>query len=105
MKASFLTIIFWRDIPSQVTARFGKKCVKKLLSHRFQETIDLAAMKANAHNNNDYLKHWRRSKPIECDADLEHELNKKIQDLEINYDDKKLETLIETGGYNLKKND
>jgi len=40
------TIIYWRDIPSQVVVQKGRKREKALLSSRFQEAIDRAAMRA-----------------------------------------------------------
>ena len=40
------TIIFWRDIPSQVVVKLGRASVKAQLSKRFMEAIDKAAMRA-----------------------------------------------------------
>ena len=41
-----LTVIFWRDIPAQVTAGKGRGAARAQLSERFQEAIDAAAMRA-----------------------------------------------------------
>ena len=41
-----LITIYWRDIPSQVIAKQGRKSVKIQLSNRFQICIDKAAMRA-----------------------------------------------------------
>ena len=44
-----LVITFWRDIPSMVEARRGRKDrAKRMLPDRFQEAIDGAAMRAGA---------------------------------------------------------
>jgi len=56
------TIIYWRDIPSQVVVQKGRKREKALLSlsSRFQEAIDRAAMRAGKGSSNAYLEQWRR---------------------------------------------
>ena len=37
------TIIYWRDIPSQVVVKQGRNSTKAQLSKRFMEAIDKAA--------------------------------------------------------------
>lgn len=62
--------IYWRDIPAQVTAKVGRNRAKKLLSPRFQEAIDRAAMRAKKSNADAYLDDWRReSQSKEGDMD------------------------------------
>ena len=41
-----LITVYWRDIPSQVMVRVGRDTSKVMLSQRFQEAIDRAAMRA-----------------------------------------------------------
>ena len=41
-----LTVIWWRDIPAQVTAKEGRTRTARELPPRFQEAIDPAAMRA-----------------------------------------------------------
>ena len=41
-----LTILYWRDIPSQVIVKAGRKSAKRELSERFIRAIDAAAMRA-----------------------------------------------------------
>ena len=41
-----LISIYWRDIPSQVIVKKGRKSAKIQLSERFQVAIDKAAMRA-----------------------------------------------------------
>ncbi len=38
-------IVYWRDIPAQVKARAGRQRATKPLSERFQQAIDIAAMR------------------------------------------------------------
>ena len=58
------TIIFWRDIPSQVIVQKGRLREKALLSSRFQEAIDRAAMRAGKGSSKAYMEDWRRDSRI-----------------------------------------
>ena len=51
-----LITIYWRDIPSQVIAKQGRKSAKVKLSERFQEAIDKAAMRAGRQGSDQYLE-------------------------------------------------
>ena len=42
-----LTILYWRDIPSQVIVKSGRNSAKRELSERFIRAIDAAAMRAH----------------------------------------------------------
>ena len=41
-----LITIYWRDIPSQIVAKSGRRSAKVRLANRFQDAIDRAAMRA-----------------------------------------------------------
>ena len=41
-----LIVISWRDVPAQVLVKSGRETAKVQLSHRFQEAVDRAAMRA-----------------------------------------------------------
>ena len=56
-----MTVIWWRDIPAQVTAREGRKQSKIVLHPRFQVAIDKAASRAGKRAYNDYIEEWRRT--------------------------------------------
>jgi hypothetical protein len=56
-----LTVIYWRDIPAQVTATDGSASVRVALPDRFQEAIDEAAMRLGDTGSDEYLSGWRRS--------------------------------------------
>jgi Virulence factor len=66
-----LTVLYWRDIPSEVIVRSGRQAAKRELSERFIRAIDAAAMHAGAKSADDYLADWRRSEPVACGDDLE----------------------------------
>ncbi|MCI0425499.1 MAG: virulence factor [Actinobacteria bacterium] len=93
-----LTVISWRDIPAQVTARHGREIAKRELSPRFQVNIDRAAMEAGLFGSDDYLAEWRRvSRP--CGPDLEDEVSREVGRLEADYTPERLNQLAGNGGF------
>ncbi len=94
-----LSIIYWRDIPSQITIKAGRKKAKRELPQRFQEAIDKAAMKAGAHGTEDYLADWRKAAPSPCADDLEHAADTAIIEIEAQYDERRLTALIAAKGF------
>ena len=93
-----LTVIWWRDIPAQVTAKEGRASVRVQLSERFQEAIDAAAMRAGLIGTDAYLAEWRRE-PRECGDDLETEVAEEAAWLEAAYPDDTLERLVRADGH------
>jgi len=58
---SEVQITYWRDLPSMVTAREGRRNTAKIeLPARFQVAIDEAAMRLNLIGTDAYLEQWRR---------------------------------------------
>ena len=55
-----LTVIYWRDIPAQITASMGGTTGKAMLSPRFQHAIDRAATVADLTETSAYVAQWRR---------------------------------------------
>ena len=65
-------IVYWRDIPSQVTIQQGRTKGKWLMSQRFQEAIDRAAIRAGKADTDSYVAEWRReTSDYACDGELE----------------------------------
>jgi hypothetical protein len=94
-----LTVLYWRDIPSQVIASAGRRNqAKVMLSQRFQDAIDRAAMRGKARDADSYLEEWRRADPVECGDDLEAEAATAAGRIEAEYDDDRLRRLVEAGG-------
>lgn len=93
-----LIITYWRDIPSSVSVKAGRKEEKRMLDNRFMEAIDMAAMRGGATNTDDYLADWRRAEPMPVGDDLAAEVEKAKADLETTYTPDKLKTLIANGG-------
>ena len=90
-------MIWWRDIPAQVTAKEGRSTARAQLSERFQEAIDAAAMRAGLIGTDAYLAEWRRE-ARECGDDLETEAAEEAEWLEAAYPDDVLERLVRADG-------
>jgi hypothetical protein len=93
-----LTIVYWRDIPSQVIVKAGRANEKRMLPDRFQEAIDMAAMRDGASGSDAYLADWRRTDPVECGEDLADEAERAAKALEARFDNDRLNALIANGG-------
>ena len=92
-----LTVIWWRDIPAQVTAREGRQRAAVELPERFQEAIDAAAMRAGLIGTDTYLEEWRRVARA-CGDDLDVEVEQERERLDAAYDDAVLERLVRADG-------
>lgn len=92
-----MTVIWWRDIPAQVTARDGRKSSKIVLHPRFQVAIDKAASRAGKREYNAYIEEWRKVART-CGDDLDAEVAAEVERLETEYDKHRLATLIQSGG-------
>ena len=92
-----LTVIWWRDIPAQVTAKEGRSTARAQLDARFQDAIDAAAMSAGLFDSDGYLEEWRRETRA-CGDDLEAEVADEVARLDAAYDDAELARLARQGG-------
>jgi len=92
-----LTTIYWRDIPAQVTAKAGRKTAKIQLSDRFQEAIDMAAMRAGKGSTDEYLEDWRREQ-TSCSDDLDMEVKKAAKEIEDSFDQQALQAIVKNKG-------
>lgn len=93
-----LIVISWRDVPAQVVVKLGRETAKIQLSHRFQEAVDRAAMRAGKASSGDYLADWKRSEPRRCGDDLQAEATAEAQRIEARYSDADLLRLIRAHG-------
>ncbi len=93
-----LILLYWRDIPSQVIVKSGRKTAKRELSERFIRAIDAAAMHAGAKSADAYLEDWRRGDPSDCGDDLEAEADSAVARLEAEYDTHRLAVLAKHDG-------
>ena len=92
-----LTTVYWRDIPAQVIARERRDTAKLVLTERFAEAIDKAAMRAKMAGTDAYLEQWRRE-VVNCGRDLQAAVDEAAARLEQEFDDERLKTLVSSGG-------
>jgi hypothetical protein len=93
-----LIVISWRDIPSQVTAREGRRTAKAMLPLRFQTAVDKAATIAGKKDMDEYLAEWHRiERP--CSEDLEAEVAAEVARLEKAFDRARLKALTANRGF------
>jgi hypothetical protein len=92
-----LTVIYWRDVPAQVTATGEAGSARIELSDRFQKAIDAAAMKAGLVGSDEYLEEWRRETRA-CGGDLEREAAEEAARIEEQFTAPELRRLIRSGG-------
>lgn len=93
-----LIVISWRDIPSQVTAKEGRRTAKAMLPMRFQAAVDKAATKAGKKDMDEYLGEWRRTERP-CGEDLEAEVAAEVARIEAEYDKARLRALTANRGF------
>ena len=93
-----LITVFWRDIPAQVTAKAGRKTAKIQLPDRFQEAIDMAAMRAGKGSTDEYLEDWRREQ-IECDNDLQTVVDQEAARINETFTTEFLQQVVKNKGY------
>ena len=95
--AAKLTTVYWRDIPAQVMAKKGRESAKLMLSARFQEAIDRAAMRAGKGGSDAYMSEWRRE-PQECGDDLQAEVDAAAEQIENAWSDEDLAAITRNRG-------
>jgi hypothetical protein len=92
-------IVYWRDLPSQVILKKGRLKGKALLSEKFQEAIDKAAIRAGKAGTDDYVAEWHRvTSEVEVGADLDEAARQEAALLEAQFPDEILEQVIRKGG-------
>ncbi len=92
-----LTTVYWRNIPAQVIGKERRETAKIVLSNRFAEAIDKAAMRAKMVGTDAYLEQWRRE-VVNCGRDLQAAVDAAAETLEHDFDDARLEQLISNAG-------
>ena len=91
--------VYWRDIPSQVIVQRGRRREKSMLSARFQEAIDRAAMRAGKGSSDAYIAEWRRETVREDSADdLSSIAAREVTRFESEFDDERLHELVRNHG-------
>ncbi|MGI9388195.1 MAG: virulence factor [Methyloligellaceae bacterium] len=81
-----LTLLCWQEIPSLVEAKDESGAHKVQLSQKFQDLIDLAAMKRGLGGSDDYLLHWQKEKYPDSDAEAKPAAEALAAEIEAKYD-------------------
>jgi hypothetical protein len=92
-----LISFYWRDIPSHVVGKAGRSKAKKELEPRFAKAIDRAAMRAGRGSSDAYLADWRRETEM-VSGDLETLVAERVAELESQFDDQYLESVVKASG-------
>ncbi len=87
------TVIWWQDIPSQVTVRDGDRILRAELPARFRHAVDRAATGGGRAGSGSYMEGWTRSARA-CSPDLQAELDTEVAALEARFPAAELERLI-----------
>lgn len=95
---SKLTIVYWKDIPTQVIAQAGRQRHSLPLSDRFIKAVDAAAMLSGETDSEDYMSHWRKETRACGESSLEVEATSLAEKLEANFSKEDLRALIKAQG-------
>jgi hypothetical protein len=79
-------ITYWQEIPSQVDAREAGKLHKEMLSQRFQELIDIIAVRRKLDASDAYINEWNKGKKTERAGSAEEVCKAVAAELEAQYD-------------------
>ena len=93
-----VTIVYWRDIPAQITVGKGRRGTKAQLPERFEQAIDRAAMKSGAAGTDEYLSEWRKGTPYQVEGEASDIIQAETARIDQEYDTERLKVLIENGG-------
>ncbi len=94
-----VTIVYWRDIPAQVIVGKGRRGAKRQLADRFEQAIDMAAMRAGMAGTDDYLTEWRKAASYTVVGDANMVAEQEATRLETEYDKARILKLIENHGH------
>ena len=95
-----LTVIKWRDIPTQVMIKKSRREVEKVqLDNRFMEAVDSAATVGDSTDADAYLTDWHNEVTEIEDGDLKVPVEKKAEELEAEFTDEILLSYVNNSGY------
>lgn len=95
-----LSIIKWRDIPTQVMIKKSRKQVEKaLLDNRFMEAVDMAAMVGGAADSDAYLNDWQTEVIDVGEGDMATLVAEQVTLLETAFPPELLQQYVQNKGY------
>ena len=92
-----LKVVYWRDIPSQVVIREGRRSTRLRLPPRFMKAIERAAYRLKKKQQDALFEPWRDvTQPY--NGDIREQAQQLVQQLEQHYTEDLLETLVRASG-------
>ena len=92
-----LKVIYWRDIPSRVVIREGRRSTRLNLSARFMHAIERAAYRLKKKQADAMFEPWHDVAQT-VDGDIHVQARSLVQQFEEQYPQEVLETLIRASG-------
>ncbi len=97
-----LKIVFWRDIPGQVVYREGRRNTRLRLPARFSKAIERAAYRLRKHDKDALFDPWHDvDQPFA--GDVGEQARALVRQLDEDYTDEVLETLIRASGVDRRR--
>lgn len=93
---SKLTVLCWQEIPSLVEAKDASGAHKIQLSQKFQELIDLIAMRRDLAGSDTYLMEWRKEARPDREGDARTAAESLAAEIEATYEQIKADALAKT---------
>lgn len=87
------TVLCWQEVPSVVEANDGSSTHKIQLSERFQELIDLVAMRRGLDGTDSYLMEWRKDPPQMRDGTAKEAATALAGEIEARYEEIRAEAI------------
>lgn len=87
-------IMYWKEFPSQVKAEDETGVAKAMLSQRFQEAIDLAAMAEGSADSAAYLEGWHWGPEQERAGSAQEVVDALVAELEEAYPNERLMQMV-----------
>ncbi|MGH3651274.1 MAG: virulence factor [Acidimicrobiia bacterium] len=97
-EAPRLTVIYWRDIPTQIKARAGRNRASAPLPDRFMVAVDRAATIAGKTTTDEYIGEWREE-TRSCGDDLESEVRIEAKRVDEAFPAELLTSYLNNGGW------
>ena len=92
-----LKIVYWRDIPSQVVIRQGRRSTRLRLHLRFMRAIERAAYRLKKKQQDALFEPWHDvAQPF--NGDIREQAQALVEQLERDYTEEVLENLIRSSG-------
>src|SRR5690625_2968039 len=94
-----MIVVYWRDIPAQVSVGKGRGAAKIQLPELFEQAIDRCAMKIGAKGDDSYMAEWRKVDLGEATGDPAEAAAEMAAKLEQEFDRERIKQMIANDGW------